>query len=354
MGSVQDGSICQSLEHPVRRLYHVEGTTQMEQCIPPQLDGQGLRIPSVLTDQSSTAESTQRPVLNNPNSSQMGSSELVPSTQGNALERTHGAPVLQETTERSTGQPAPLEAHPAFDGMANLRGRLQEQGLSSEVSELIVNAWAPETKRKYQSSWKKWVQFCTIKGWNPLPQSTDINQVADFIHTQLIQGISYNQLGCYRAALSAILPRVGGLPIAEHEIIKRVMQAAYRANPPRVRYNSTWDVENVLNAWDKPNDSLSLLDLSVKTFALCSIATMGRASDLRGLAVSNYTLDRAQSGSVTHLSLDRLRLPKHQKSGPLIPVRISALGQGPINLCPVSTCLSYMERTANLRDPLAL
>ena len=177
-----------------------------------------------------------------------------------------------------------------------------------------------------------------------------MNQIAEFLRSQFELGISYHQLGCYRAALSAILPKVEGGTIAHHEVIVRVMQAAYRHNPPKVRYNSTWNVEPVIQAWNKANEPLSLCDLTVKTFTLVSFATMGRTADLRSLGSTGYSIARTTTGDLEHLALNRLRLPKQQKSGPLLPVIIKALGPDMADMCPVRACLAYMSRTANLRD----
>lgn len=124
----------------------------------------------------------------------------------------------------------------------------------------------------------------------------------------------------------------------------------YRANPPRARYDRTWDIDPVLRAWDKPNESLSLADLTIKTFTLLAAATMGRGADLRAIAASDHSVVRDAAGRIKHINLLKLRLPKQQRSGPLLPVKVLAVDNS--NLCPARACLSYMAKTTSLRDPL--
>ena len=112
-----------------------------------------------------------------------------------------------------------------------------------------------------------------------------VNHIAEFLIVQKNSGISHSQVRCYMSALSAILPKFNNKPLVEHEVIQRVLKASYRANPPRARYSFTWDVEPLLTAWDIANDSLTLMDLSLKTFTFFAIATMGRGSDLRATSV---------------------------------------------------------------------
>ena len=76
---------------------------------------------------------------------------------------------------------------------------------------------------------------------------------------------------------------------------------------------------------------------------------MGRTADLRGLAAAGYTLAQREDGEPLYMDILRLRLPKHQRSGSLKPVRIIAILENS-NLCPVKTCLHYMSKTEHLRE----
>ena len=188
-------------------------------------------------------------------------------------EMLHSKPIkLWGNFRDRAGNPHPLGQ--ALHLTAYLRTRLVQEGVSEETSHVAVNAWAPETIRKYQSSWKKWPAFSETKGKNPCANPIDINHVADFLASQSKAGITYSQIRCYISALSAILPKLHGKNLSQHDLITKVMRSARRANPPKARYNSTWDVETVFRAWDVPNTPLSLIDLSVKTFTLVAITNV--------------------------------------------------------------------------------
>ena len=159
-------------------------------------------------------------------------------------EMLHSKPIkLWGNFRDRAGNPHPLGQ--ALHLTAYLRTRLVQEGVSEETSHVAVNAWAPETIRKYQSSWKKWPAFSETKGKNPCANPIDINHVADFLASQSKAGITYSQIRCYISALSAILPKLHGKNLSQHDLITKVMRSARRANPPKARYNSTWNVETV-------------------------------------------------------------------------------------------------------------
>ena len=87
------------------------------------------------------------------------------------------------------------------------------------------------------------------------------------------------------AAISKYLPLVDGYSVFNHPVIKRLRQASYRIAPPEPKYTEFWDAELVLKAWEVPNESLSLLDLSRKTYTLCKLMSMGRDADVTNFQI---------------------------------------------------------------------
>ena len=81
-----------------------------------------------------------------------------------------------------------------------------------------------------------------------------------------------------------------------------------------------------------------VLDLSIKTSPLLSIATMDRTADLRALSATGYVSEIDHAGTVSQLSLIRLRLSKQQQQRLLKLVAILA---DPSSLRPVRTCLFF-------------
>ena len=211
---------------------------------------------------------------------------------------------------------------------------------------MISQAWKPSTIKKYEGAWKRWVAFCVSRNANP-GDPPSVGLFTDFLLEQQSKNCSYSYLASTKSTLVAWLPN--GKELSNNIAVKRFMEAAYKLNPPRVRYPNTWDIDPVIKALDVPNAELSLLNLSIKTFALTALSSMGRTSDLRALAANNYLVARDDQGTITSLDLIRLRLPKQQRSGALTPLRLYAAPEGQDNICPVKTCLAYIEKTRSLR-----
>lgn len=197
-----------------------------------------------------------------------------------------------------------------------------------------------------------WTKFCDRKGYEPYPVVPILAHISEFLTSRHEEGIGHSQLNKYKSALSRYMPEVERYTVGTHPIIEKLMKAFYRKDPPRPRYSSTWDIDQVLSFWksSKSNESLSLYELGMKTFTLLSIHTMGRSADIRNLSAKNYHIEKNVTGEVRYVELLLITLPKQQRAGPLRPVRIHALEVGPDhNICPARTCVAYLDRTNNLR-----
>ena len=150
--------------------------------------------------------------------------------------------------------------------MGCYRGRLKKTGLSDKTADLISRARASSTIKSYEAKWKLWSKFCESRNFDPNPSQPDISHIAEFLTDQVSQGRSYAHLNVCSAALSMFLPPYMGQTIGCHQIIRDILRATYKSNPPRARYVVTWDVGQVVSVWDCENENLNLLDLSIKTF----------------------------------------------------------------------------------------
>ena len=76
------------------------------------------------------------------------------------------------------------------------RERLNEQGLSSQVTDLILNSWRTKTNKSYDSLFRRWNRWCTEQGSNPF--SGPVSEVANFLATLYQEGYKYNSANAYR------------------------------------------------------------------------------------------------------------------------------------------------------------
>ena len=85
-------------------------------------------------------------------------------------------------------------------GLESLRVRMEKDGFSKEVAEMVGEKWKHSTRVTYEHSWNTWYNWCTGKLSNPV--SAPITDIAQFLLDQYSQGASYNKLGVLRSALS--------------------------------------------------------------------------------------------------------------------------------------------------------
>ena len=351
LGPVTSGPICQPMELQSAELHNLENAAQPAERLSPSMDGGRLCVSTVHASGTSAEESASRQVLTTPDSPKVGGPILVLQSDPNAGGLSENAETPPVHPAGPSGEPTSDGKQLKTDGLAGYRKRLEAEGVSTEVSKLVTEAWAEGTVKQYQSAWNTWAHWCESVGQDAEKQSPPvIGLIAQFLTDRFKAGISYNQLNTYRSMFSAYLPRVDHKSVGCNPVIEKLMKSFYRQNPPRPRYEKTWDIDKVVEIWDVPNRNLSTFELSIKTCTLLTIATLGRGDDIRNLSHRNHKIIRDSTGVIVAMELLRLKLPKQQRSGLLKPVRIAAVsvprGQ---NVCPVTTCMDYIKESANKR-----
>ena len=155
---------------------------------------------------------------------------------------------------------------------------VSHQLLSSEAQDLLDRDVRPGTKAIYDSRWKAFTLYCKDVGYDPV--SCPVEIVVNFL-TILRRdlGLKYQTICGYRSAISRFHNGFQGTPLGSHNTVKRVTKACFIEVPPLPRYTDTWDVDTLLNCLEKlyPHDTLSDLELSMKTAALVAVNTISRS-----------------------------------------------------------------------------
>ena len=101
--------------------------------------------------------------------------------------------------------------------------------------------------------------------------------MANFLADLFRKGYEYRSLNAYRSAISSVHTEIEGCSVGQHPLISRILKGAFNSRPPKPRYETTWDVAQVLRWMENlgPNDSLSIADLSERL--PCYYATMPNA-----------------------------------------------------------------------------
>lgn len=175
--------------------------------------------------------------------------------------------------------------------------------------------------------------------------SVSLGQILEFLSHLHRSGKAYSTINIARSMLSVTLGKVGGFPIGSHPLVIKLMKGCYNKNPPKPRYESTWDPEVVLEFIRSlgANDDLSFRDLSVKLVCLIALATLLRVSDIAGIDYETISIEELDA----YFSLSRPM--KAQHSGPLKRIHLRSHRDDAL-VCPVVCLRNYILRTDSFRS----
>jgi integrase len=130
--------------------------------------------------------------------------------------------------------------------------------------------------------------------------------------------------------------------------VTQFFKGIYNQRPPKVRYDSTWSVDTVLDfvlaSWPD-NSMLSLKDLSCKCVALLLLAQPTRVSEIAFIALESIQF---QDDSVSYAYSKPL---KNQHAG--APKKISLSFRKNSKLCCVTALKAYLDRVRIFRSSSA-
>jgi len=96
-------------------------------------------------------------------------------------------------------------------------------GLSEETINLLLSSCTKSSKLQYASSLRRWENYCSSKGLNPLV--SNIKNVLEFITSLYQSNLGYSAINSSRSALSLILPSIDGFTVGTHPLVKRALKA---------------------------------------------------------------------------------------------------------------------------------
>jgi len=175
--------------------------------------------------------------------------------------------------------------------------------------------------------------------------SVNLGQILEFLSHLHRSGKAYSTINIARSMLSVTLGSIGGFPIGSHPLVIKLMKGCYNRNPPKPKYESTWDPEVVLEFIRSlgSNEGLSFKDLSAKLVCLVALATLLRVSDIAGIDYESISIDEFDA----HFSLSRPM--KAQHSGPLKRIQLRS-HQDDALICPLVCLRNYISRTDSFRS----
>ena len=336
--------IFQPLERAARHICQLECTAGRvgDECVFIELEiNEGLRFPPLFGDSGLFIQNPERESVNSGGHPALDEPAMVPVAAGPLLRCPANFPPVRDPPSISAGGTESVMRGGQLPPrrMDVIRGRFEGEGFSSGVVDLFMAATRDNTNSAYASAWRIWSDWCVGRGADPL--CNDVTVVTSFLADQA-KSKAYSTIGVYRSALSQTLPPLKGSPIGEHPMVVLLMKGIRNQNPPRPKYQSTWDVDMVLNYLrGQENASLSVGALASKLATLLSLATLYRASELAGID------KRSISFTAEGVSFSLSKFRKAQRGGALQSIFLKRLADEQLD---PGRCLSrYCEVTEKYR-----
>ncbi|XP_061119424.1 uncharacterized protein LOC133142296, partial [Conger conger] len=234
----------------------------------------------------------------------------------------------------------PKQAAP--HGLAPVRSRLVNMGLSEAAVNTIQHARAISTTMAYKGRWEAFETWCLERSQDPLV--CPVSVVLNFVQSLLDKGLSLSTIRGYVFAISACHTGYGGSTVAAHPLVKRFIQGVRCLKPvapPRV---PQWDLTVVLKALCSPPfeplESVEWRALSLKVALLTALVSAKRVSDLCALSVHPDCLSFSGSDRVV-LRPNPAFTPKDHDDEEDAMLH---------KLCPVRALSIYVRRSQPIRQ----
>ncbi len=127
-----------------------------------------------------------------------------------------------------------------------LSAQREPNQLPTRVTNTILEARAPSTRRLYTLKWSVFSDWCSARTQDPT--SCDVSHVLTFLQELLDKGHTPSMLKVYVAAIAANHSLEAGRTIGRNDLVIKFLRGARRLNPPRPKTMPTWDLSIVLGA----------------------------------------------------------------------------------------------------------
>ena len=339
MGTHEPGLVCQKMEHPDPSILCLERTPRGTGCRCHDTNmaaNRGICLPSLHTTTTSTEENTSSGTrLYHRGSTHMEGAGMVQHTP----EYVHRPP--QETTpgpsdpEEQEGRAIQYEA--SSSSMEIIRQRMQDEGISTEVADVMSQKQKKTTTTTYESGWRVWHRWNKRRGSDPI--QTSIPVVLEFLHDKFKEGKAPSTIGVYKAALSNTLKPIDNYAIGAHPHVLDLYRGICNNKPHLHKDVPTWRVEDViqtLKSWG-PNEGLNLKYAVLKATMLLALVSGARCSEIAALDTTKMLYHKG-------IGIE-FKLTKHTKTRKtnILPKPMfitSFIDEEPL-LCPVSALDHY-------------
>ena len=223
-----------------------------------------------------------------------------------------------------------------------VRKRWIDAGFPEEVAVILLEGTRPNTRTSYQCAWRSWRNWCMERSKDPLHGS--LVEVLSYLTTLKRKGYAYSSINLHKSMLSMTLEPVSDIRIGNHPLCVQFMRGLFNSNPPKPRYNHTWDVNIVLEyiSFSGKCNDISLLALSCRAVIILALTSLLRVSEIAKVNKSSILF--SDNDVSFYLSQPR----KWQRKGPLLRISIPKFVNS--TFCPVRIIETYISRSDRFRN----
>lgn len=232
-----------------------------------------------------------------------------------------------------------MEEHPP-SGVEIIRGAFLKKGIAPQSVPTMVNSLSKSTLNQYSTTYKKWWLYC--KKHNFDIYSVSVGNVISFLYELFVEKLSYASINTYKSALTLILD----ISNSDEILIKRFLKGVFRDRPSFPKYTETWDPSIVLQYLKQwyPLENITLEQLTKKLATLLILASGHRINTLSKISIDNIS---KKSDGVYIYFTDFLKTSSYSRAQPILKLRVF---DNHLDLCVVTTLMSYLDRTQSIRD----
>ena len=313
VGSLQRRLVCEQVKCTTDKVFQLEERCRgdWEQCAPHSLErGEGVCVSTLLSGGQMSGEGAGRSSQSYTGGSGVASSAMVCGVAASVAGPANTVATVARVVDLPSRRCAPVDREQLFvvGGMEDYRGQTGASGLSEDAAALLTYSRRKGTREAYRCSWQKWVGWCRERAHDPVRSPVEV--VVEFIADMWKAGYEYSTINGFRSAISAYHEQVESAPVGQHHLVRRALTGVFNVNPPRPKYQDTWDVNVVLLHLQGlgPDVDLSDLQLTRKLAMLLALTTASRASEVQGLNIE-YMSDKGDQIDFTIPKLTKTRRP---------------------------------------------
>ncbi|KAM9985606.1 hypothetical protein ACTFIZ_000243 [Dictyostelium cf. discoideum] len=268
-------------------------------------------LSNMVSDDSSTSSSSSTSHVSS-------SSGYIPRSIDQTISRVNDNP---NSTTLETGDYSTFQSHVnSIFGTKN-----------SGTSELLMKSWEQSTLKVYNSSYTRFLNFCTLNSLGP--SKITLVVFMDYL-THLFKikpPLAFSTINNHRSMLNQLLLLRNQTDIVNDPFITRIMTGIHKLRPSSAKYKEIWDANKVFKYLStiKVLPKFTYTALLNKTLVLCKMFGLARSSDLVKGPVINAKEQR--------------------KDGVLSILELTCLDDTYSQVCPVRHLTTYLKSTNERR-----